>query len=95
MAAGLPLLLSDIPAHRAMIHGGREGLLFPAQDPAALAEAIRRLASDAAARERMGRQARLTAERELALERWVEREVALYGQLLHGQAPAGLEASDA
>ena len=95
MAAGLPLLLSDIPAHRAMIHGGREGLLFPAQDPAALAEAIRRLASDAAARERMGRQARLTAERELALERWVEREVALYGQLLHGQTPTGLEASDA
>jgi glycosyltransferase involved in cell wall biosynthesis len=95
MAAGLPLLLSDIPAHRSMIHAGREGLLFPAQDPAALAEAIRRLASDTAARERMGRQARQTAERELALERWVEREVALYTQLLHGQAPAGLEASDA
>jgi glycosyltransferase involved in cell wall biosynthesis len=95
MAAGLPLLLSDIPAHRAMVHAGREGLLFPAQDPAALADAIRRLATDAAARERMGRQARLTAERELALERWVEREVALYGQLLHGVAPVGLEATDA
>ena len=43
----------------------------------------------------MGRQARLTAERELALERWVEREVSLYKQLLHGEAPAGLGASDA
>ena len=95
MAAGLPLLLSDIPAHRAMIHAGREGLLFPAQDPVAMADAIRRLASDATARERMGRQARASAERELAMERWVEREVSLYGQLLHGETPAGLEASDA
>jgi glycosyltransferase involved in cell wall biosynthesis len=95
MAAGLPLILSDIPAHRSMIHPGREGLLFPAQDAAALAEVLRRLASDAAARERMGRQARLTAERELALERWVEREIRLYAQLLHGPLPAGLETTDA
>lgn len=95
MAAGLPLLLSDIPAHRSMVQAGREGLLFPAQDAAAMADAIRRLASDAAVRERMGRQARQTAERELALERWVEREISLYKQLLHGEAPAGLGATDA
>ena len=95
MAAGLPLLLSDIPAHRSMVQAGREGLLFPAQDAAAMADAIRRLASDASVRERMGRQARQTAERELALERWVEREISLYKQLLHGEAPAGLGATDA
>lgn len=95
MAAGLPLILSDIPAHRSMIHHGREGLLFPPQDPSALADTIRRLAADRPARERMGRQARLTAERELALERWVERELRLYGQLLHGPLSAGMGASDA
>lgn len=87
MAAGLPLLLSDIPAHRAMITPGLEGLLFDPRDPQALAAALRMLARDPALRRRMGARARATAERELALERWVERELALHASLLAVPAP--------
>ncbi|GAB3488055.1 glycosyltransferase family 4 protein [Nocardiopsis coralliicola] len=37
MAAGAPVLASDIPAFRSVLDGGRAGALFPAGDPAALA----------------------------------------------------------
>jgi glycosyltransferase involved in cell wall biosynthesis len=44
MAAGLPVVASDVPACRETLGDGRWGELVPASDPAALARAvIRRL----------------------------------------------------
>jgi glycosyltransferase involved in cell wall biosynthesis len=47
MAAGLPVIASDIPVFREYLEHGRGALLVPAQDAGALAGAMLRLARDA------------------------------------------------
>ena len=47
MAAGLPVVCTDIPGYREVVREGVEGLLVPPNDPAALAAAIARVLNDA------------------------------------------------
>jgi glycosyltransferase involved in cell wall biosynthesis len=51
LACGLPVIGTDIPALRAVIREGENGLLVPPADPRALAAAIERVASDDALRQ--------------------------------------------
>jgi glycosyltransferase involved in cell wall biosynthesis len=53
-AAGLPVVASDLPPLRAMVEPGRNGLLVPPEDPAALADALARLLADKPLRDRLG-----------------------------------------
>ncbi|MEW6635405.1 MAG: glycosyltransferase family 4 protein [Actinomycetota bacterium] len=53
MAAGLPVLASDIPGYDAVVSHERDGLLFPAGDPGALAASLARLLRDSALRGRL------------------------------------------
>ena len=46
MAAGVPVVASDIPGYRGVVTDGGNGLLVPPEDPVALAEALRRLLQD-------------------------------------------------
>jgi phosphatidyl-myo-inositol alpha-mannosyltransferase len=62
-AAGTPVIASDIPGYRDVVRDGRDGLLVPAGDALALAEALRAVALEPARREAMARQARERAER--------------------------------
>lgn len=48
LAARTPLVVSDHPSFRGRLEDGRGAVVFPASDPAALAAAIRSVASDAA-----------------------------------------------
>jgi len=57
-ASARPLIVSDVPGNRHFVRHGIEGLLTPAGDVAALAAALRLLASDRALRLRMGQAAR-------------------------------------
>ena len=57
-ASARPLIVSDVPGNRHFVRHGIEGLLTPAGDVAALAAALRLLASDRALRLRMGHAAR-------------------------------------
>ncbi len=43
MAAGVPVVATDIPGYREVVSDGVEGLLVPPLDPAALAAALRRI----------------------------------------------------
>ena len=61
-ACGTPAVASDSPGLRESVRDGRTGLLVPHGAVAALAEALRALASDAALRDRLGRGARAFAE---------------------------------
>jgi phosphatidylinositol alpha-mannosyltransferase len=63
LAAGTPVLASDIPGYRDVLRDGVEGQLVPAGDPLALAEALRRIALEPARRARMSTAARERAER--------------------------------
>lgn len=85
MAAGLPVIASDLPTGVTDVTvDGVSGLLCAPGDAAALADAIRRLASDTALRRRLGlgaqQRVRQTFDEEVVLARSVETlESALYG----------------
>jgi phosphatidyl-myo-inositol alpha-mannosyltransferase len=62
-AAGTPVVASDIAGYRDVVRDGVDGLLTPRGDARALAEALRRLALDPAARTRMAAAAHARAGR--------------------------------
>ncbi len=63
MSAGRPVLASDIDGFREVMQHEREGELLPADDPAAWAGALERLALDRALAAAYGARGRLTATR--------------------------------
>ena len=63
LAARTPVIASDIPGYRDVVRDGIEGVLTAPGDALALAEALRSLALDPAARTRMATDARVRAER--------------------------------
>ncbi len=62
MAAGAPIVASNIPGYRHVLTNGREGLMVPPGDPDALAEAIIWLLDHPEERARMGAAGRQTAQ---------------------------------
>jgi phosphatidyl-myo-inositol alpha-mannosyltransferase len=54
MAAGAPIVCSDIHGYKGVVKRGEQALLVPPGEPKPLAEAILRLLADPALRERMG-----------------------------------------
>jgi len=62
-AAATPVVASDIPGYRDVVRDGVDGLLTPAGDALALAQALRALALDPARRDAMAAAARARAER--------------------------------
>lgn len=62
MSAGVPVVASDVGGVPGVVTHERTGLLVPPGDDRALAAALTRLATDAALRRRLGRNARATAK---------------------------------
>jgi len=86
MAAGLPVVAADTPEHRAVVAGGRDGLLVPPADPKALAAAVDRLLDDPGLAARLGTAARRRAAEEFALEKMADRHLTLFEQLIYSRA---------
>jgi phosphatidylinositol alpha-mannosyltransferase len=86
-AAATPVLASQIPGYRDVLRDGQEGMLLPAGDPLALAEALRALALDPGLRARMAHAARERAER-FAWPRVAAEVLDCYEQALRIGAPA-------
>jgi phosphatidylinositol alpha-mannosyltransferase len=61
MAAGRPIVASQIPGYAEVLEDGAEGLLVPPKSPSALASALTRLLEDAQLRRRMGERGRVKA----------------------------------
>ncbi len=57
MAQGVPIVATDLPSVREILRDGRDALLVPASEPAALAGAIDRLLSDPSLSDRLSREA--------------------------------------
>jgi glycosyltransferase involved in cell wall biosynthesis len=55
MAVGLPLVASDLPSMRELLHHGTDAWLVPPDDAAALAQGIRTLVNDSQLRAGLGR----------------------------------------
>ena len=80
-ACGRPIIATDVPGGRAIARAGVNALLVPADDAAALADAIDRLAQDAELRRRFGAASRRLAEDEFSSQRIGRETVALYDRL--------------
>ncbi|WP_313067998.1 glycosyltransferase family 4 protein [Achromobacter animicus] len=80
-ACGRAVVTTDVPGCRDAIEPNVTGLLVPVRDAAALADAIARLAQDAALRQAMGMAGRALAEREFDINRVARIHVALYDAL--------------
>jgi glycosyltransferase involved in cell wall biosynthesis len=87
MASGLAPVASDIPPHRRLFGEGG-GLLFPAGDPARLAEALARLLGHDGERESLALAARALARRH-DIRATADRYLALYHLLLAGPGGSG------
>jgi sugar transferase (PEP-CTERM/EpsH1 system associated) len=78
MAAGRPVLATDVGGNSELVVPDRTGLLVEARSPEALAEGIRKLAADPATREAMGAAGRRRAEYEFSLRRMLEEYQSMY-----------------
>ena len=81
MAAGLPALVSDIPGNVDVVEHERNGLLFRAEDPQALADCLTSLLDQEDLRRRLGREARKSVEDRFSLETIARYYVNLYEQV--------------
>jgi glycosyltransferase involved in cell wall biosynthesis len=79
MIAGVPVVASDIPGCRQIITPGETGLLVPLDQPAALADAIRKMAGDPGFRAGIARKARENIVTHFSASRMGKE----YGQLFH------------
>ena len=86
MAAGIPVIASDLPEWRRIVAGTGCGLVADPLDPAAIAGAIERLLTDPAEAESMGRRGRAAVARELNWDAEAGRLLALY-EGLRGRRP--------
>jgi phosphatidylinositol alpha-mannosyltransferase len=97
MAAGTPIVCSDIHGYKGVVRRGREGLLVPPREPKPLAEAIATLLADRQLRGRMGAEGELRAA-EFSWQRVTAKVDDYYGFVIRrlaiqGQLPAGFHAA--
>jgi glycosyltransferase involved in cell wall biosynthesis len=82
LAAGLPVVASDVGGVRELVEDGVNGVLVPPGDAVALAAALTRLVADADLRRTMGAASRSRAEKLFDLPRFRQAHLELYRRLL-------------
>jgi len=82
MAAGLPMIVTDVGGNPEAVIDGVTGLVVPSRNPDAIGEAILRLAGDVSFRVRLGQAGRTRAQAEFSMERCVSAHDELYRSLL-------------
>ncbi len=82
LAAGLPIVATDVGGMPDLVREGDNGLLVPRQDPEAMAAAVAQLLAEPARARAMGERGRALQEREFSLEAMVRRVEALYSERL-------------
>ncbi len=86
MAAGLPVVVTEVGGNPEIVRHGREGLLVPRGDASALAEALGQLLDDPARAMNLGRAGRTRVGRRYRLGRTVEAYGRLYERFCHPRA---------
>jgi len=82
MAAGVPVVASDIPGTRELVVPDETGYLIPVGDRAAFAKFSERLLSDAALAGRFSAAARSRVASDFSVEKMIERHIAFYREVL-------------
>ena len=84
---GRPTVASRLPGLDELVDDGETGLLVPAGDDGALADALARLLNDAALRERMGDAAARMARERYAVGPAMQRVMGIYDRVLGAARP--------
>jgi sugar transferase (PEP-CTERM/EpsH1 system associated) len=82
MAAGVPVVVTRVGGNPGIVDDGRNGLLVPAGDAPALAEAMGRIVDDAKLARTLGEEGRRRVAERHDIERVAERTYRLFGDLL-------------
>jgi glycosyltransferase involved in cell wall biosynthesis len=82
MAAGVPLVVTDVGGNVEAVAEGETGLIVPPKDLQALAGAILKLLKDKDLRRRMGHAGQLRVEKIFSVDRMVSETETLYRELL-------------
>jgi glycosyltransferase involved in cell wall biosynthesis len=82
MAAGLPVVASDVGGVGELVADGETGLLVASADPARLAEALRSLLADPGLRKRLGAAGQARARERFDLRALQNAHLALYAREL-------------
>jgi glycosyltransferase involved in cell wall biosynthesis len=89
MASGKAIVATDVGGNRELIDHGQTGLLVPARDPQAMAQALAYMLENPEQRSRMGESARVRARDRFSLREAVRRTEALYEELLRQKGLTG------
>src|SRR5260370_10123311 len=85
MACGLPCVATRVSGSEDIISDGVTGLLVEPEQPAEMAQALRRILEDTELAQRLGREGRATVVRDYQLITIVEQCLELYRRLLAGE----------
>lgn len=80
-ASGLPIVTTDAPGCREIVHDGENGFLVPVRNVHALAQALRCLIDDADLRATMGQRGREIVVKEFSQEQVIRETLAVYREL--------------
>ena len=84
MAAGLPVLATDVGGNRELIRNGENGFLLESRDPEEIAALVVQVLQNQALASRLGSSGRRRAEAEFSLDRLVTRSIEYYERLIEG-----------
>jgi glycosyltransferase involved in cell wall biosynthesis len=93
LAAGKPIVASSIPSNGEVIAHEKSGLLVPPADPAALAQALKRLLRDPAFAQALGENAQQDSKVRFSRERMVEEVLARYDRVSAAGHPSACHES--
>jgi glycosyltransferase involved in cell wall biosynthesis len=86
-ACGRPIVTTDVPGCRDVVHDGDSGLLVPPQQVAPLAMALGKLIGDGDLRRAMGERGRARTVAEFSVEIVADETLRLYAELLGSNTP--------
>ncbi len=81
-ACGKPLVATDMPGCREIVHSGKNGFLVPPGDEVVLAQALEKLLCDSALRYRFGVYGRALVEEQFSSSRVISETFSVYRELL-------------
>ena len=84
-ACGKPIISTNVPGCKEIVRHEINGLMIPAKDEVALAEAIRRLLDNPEFAAQLGKNGREIAQKEFSEELVVEKTFEVYDLLLTGK----------
>jgi glycosyltransferase involved in cell wall biosynthesis len=85
MAAGLPVIATNVGGNPEIVRDGQNGILVPARDSAALGDAILHILSSPALARRFGENGRQLAAKDFSLQSTIRRTEDLYLKLLESK----------